>query len=369
MKAIHALSRLVPRDRTRYACIGWHKTADGEVFADNAKYFFLFLSRQPGMRPIWLAKSRTLAAELRHRGLQSAYAYSLYGIWQALRAGWFVIDAFLQPQDFALCGRAKIVQLLHGKGMKKRGYNEPPLRPHDFIFATSPFTLEALPLPFRMGAETHITGYSRNDALLSEFTHADIGVDTKMQDHLKRVRGCGTAVILYAPTFRRGEKAFRLQGIDLKALEAWARKKNAHVLVSLHNKYRAQQTHQQLGRHLSFLRESDIYPLLPQIDVLVTDYSSSFADFLLLDRPLVFYPYDLESYQANEGLITDYETITPGPKARTFPELLATLDETLATKSASWANKRKQVRDLYHTYQDGHSSERIWNILHPTNRP
>ena len=146
-------------------------------------------------------------------------------------------------------------------------------------------------------------------------------------------------------------------------LETWAKRQNAHVLVSLHNKYRAQQTEPRQGEHLSFLRESDIYPLFPLVDVLVTDYSSSFADLLLLDRPLVFYPYDLERYQANEGLAAEYDAITPGPKARTFPELLACLEETLRTQGAAWAEERRRVRDLYHAFQDGKSSQRIWDIL------
>lgn len=363
VKVIHAFSSLVPRDRTRYVCIGWHKTADGEVFADNAKYFFLFLSTQPAIRPVWLAKSRKLAAELRHHGLESVYVHSLRGLWHALRAGWYVIDAFLQPQDYALSGQAKIIQLLHGKGMKKKGYGEAQQRPQDHIFAPSPLAFEMLPASFKAGAKTHVAGYSRNDVFYGKIAQAEIGIDAAMQAHLNELRARGIPTILYAPTFRRGEKTFSFQGLDLDALEVWAKSKGAHVLVNLHNKYRAQQTKPHIGEHLSFLRESDIYPLFPQIDVLVTDYSSSFADFLLLDRPLVFYPYDLESYQVNEGLAADYDTITPGPKAYTFHELLTRLEEALTTKGADWAAERKRVRDLYHTHQDGRSSERIWEAL------
>ena len=57
-------------------------------------------------------------------------------------------------------------------------------------------------------------------------------------------------------------------------------------------------------------------------DLLITDYSSIFFDFLLLDRPIVFFPYDLEQYLSQDrAMYFDYEIMTPGPKCRTYDEL------------------------------------------------
>ena len=63
---------------------------------------------------------------------------------------------------------------------------------------------------------------------------------------------------------------------------------------------------------------ADPYPLLRHTHALISDYSSIFFDYLLLDRPLVFYPYDLEAYRTrSRGLYDDYHHVTPGPKAST----------------------------------------------------
>ncbi len=47
--------------------------------------------------------------------------------------------------------------------------------------------------------------------------------------------------------------------------------------------------------------KSDAYPLLSLCDALLTDYSSIYFDFLLLDRPMIFYPYDFEDYVTKTG--------------------------------------------------------------------
>src|SRR6185312_5367563 len=90
-------------------------------------------------------------------------------------------------------------------------------------------------------------------------------------------------------------------------------------------------------------------------------YSSTFTDFLLLDRPIIFYPYDLETYIEKEGLSFPYDDYTPGPKAYTPQELIQMLQKTL--EQDTYIAERKRVRDLYHTYQDGNSSERIMRAL------
>ncbi len=360
-KCIYALSCLVPRKRNTFLVIGWHKSADGQVLADNAKYFYLYLSEQKNIRAIWLGKSKNIVAVLRARGLEAYYEKSFLGYWYSLTSGFYIIDAFLQPENYMLSGRAKVIQLLHGKGMKKKGYSEQQYRSQDLICNTSPFAIDLLPESFKKNATLVVTGYPRNDQFFHEVKNADISVDSDMNAHIKNLKQKGIRTILYAPTFRRGEKEFAFGGITMGTLRTWAEKNNVHILLSLHNKYRNQQTERDLTDSVSSLLESDIYPLLPHIDVLITDYSSSFVDFLLLDKPIVFYPYDLKEYSEREGIIHDYDSMTPGSKAYTFDELLETLETVLANDT--WAEKREEIRNLYHTHRDGNAAERIFTEI------
>jgi CDP-glycerol glycerophosphotransferase (TagB/SpsB family) len=110
--------------------------------------------------------------------------------------------------------------------------------------------------------------------------------------------------------------------------------------------------------------ESDIYPLLREVDILITDYSSIYFDYLLLDRPVIFYPYDLLSYVADDrNLLFDYEAMTPGPKAFDFESLLSTLSGILQDEKDEWKADRRRVLDLAFDDHDCFSTQRILDVL------
>lgn len=70
-------------------------------------------------------------------------------------------------------------------------------------------------------------------------------------------------------------------------------------------------------------RSMDIQELLMDTDILVTDYSSTYIDYLLLDRPVVFYNFDYQDYlEHDRGMYCDYEKAAPGYKAETFEALM-----------------------------------------------
>ena len=80
--------------------------------------------------------------------------------------------------------------------------------------------------------------------------------------------------------------------------------------------------------------ETDVYPYLQNTDVLITDYSSVYYDYLLLEKDIVLFLFDRERYVSeNRNLILDLDTHMPGRQATNFDELLDVLtsDEPLHT--------------------------------------
>ena len=64
-------------------------------------------------------------------------------------------------------------------------------------------------------------------------------------------------------------------------------------------------------------------------DVLVTDYSSIFFDYLSTGRPVLHFVPDLDDYRTGRGLYLTEKQL-PGPVSATVPELVGDLEEALS---------------------------------------
>jgi CDP-glycerol glycerophosphotransferase len=98
--------------------------------------------------------------------------------------------------------------------------------------------------------------------------------------------------------------------------------------------------------------------------MLITDYSSIYTDYLLLNRPVAFFAYDYEYYvNQNREIQFDYDWITPGPNCYNQTELEREILKVLINGQDDYIQKRKEIMDLAFKYQDGNSSERIWQCV------
>jgi CDP-glycerol glycerophosphotransferase (TagB/SpsB family) len=66
---------------------------------------------------------------------------------------------------------------------------------------------------------------------------------------------------------------------------------------------------------------ADPYPLLHFTDILITDYSSVYFDFLVTNKPIIFAPFDLQEYKDTVKFYYDYYEITPGKKCMNWKEI------------------------------------------------
>ena len=106
-------------------------------------------------------------------------------------------------------------------------------------------------------------------------------------------------------------------------------------------------------------KEIDLYQILNQFDLLITDYSSIFFDFLLLDRPILF----LKDETFQRGfLIEDMESFVPGPIFNNLNELKNYLSD-LEGANEKFKKKRDYVKKQFHRYKDDKSSVRLENFI------
>jgi len=98
--------------------------------------------------------------------------------------------------------------------------------------------------------------------------------------------------------------------------------------------------------------EQDINNILKLTDILITDYSSIYFDYLLLDKPIIFAPFDFEDYLVKDReLYYNYDEVTPGPKARNWNEVLISLKEAIENPE-KYKKEREKIKNIFHKYME-----------------
>ena len=353
----------------------------GDRFGENTKYLFLHVAAEhPEVRPVWLSKDPEVVETVRDAGYEAYRASSLRGLFYTLRAKFLFLSLGTNDVTWWATGAPTVVQLWHGVPLKRIGgtragkewgrldrfrfdYRDSAW---DYLTVTAETVREISARAYDLDPGRVLpTGYPRNDALLRDVPNAELG----SEDAVETVERLAEEerVVAYMPTYRRGfaeghGDSIADAGIDFGALDSLLEARDAHLVVKYHP-HATERVDSGRHDHIHVLPDdADVYPLLSDVDVLVTDYSSVYFDFLLLDRPVVFFPYDLDAYEQNPGFYFDYDGVTPGPTADTFPELVEALDDTLGGTD-EYAAERRAVRDRFFDFADDQASERVYRTF------
>ena len=217
----------------------------------------------------------------------------------------WIVDNFNRPQYMRLFPGQSYLQTWHGdRGFKKMlfdmdpGAGYPDGEQITLALSGSDFGTKNYRSAFRYAGPVQQLGIPRNDRLArpdpAEIAaiRARLGVPD------------GVRVMLYAPTFRdatsgRAQRA----GFDLR--RALSRLESATGsrwmgLVRAHDQNRSIDAGDSAGAVRDVTRYPEMSDLLLAADLLITDYSSSAGDFILLDRPVVLYQPDLAEFTAGD---------------------------------------------------------------------
>ncbi|MFJ7419201.1 CDP-glycerol glycerophosphotransferase family protein [Streptomyces uncialis] len=197
-------------------------------------------------------------------------------------------------------------------------------------------------------------GYPRND-VLHRATPARIRA---IRERLGIARG--RTAFLYAPTHRDYEARWTPR-LDLAEL-AGQLSDDTVILVRGHYFYGvappALAALRRSGRVVDVSSYDPVEELLLAADGLITDYSSIMFDYAGLDRPIVIYADDWETYATTRGVYFDLTAQPPGRLARTQGELTDII-RSGAWRDAEAARTRAAFRLRFCGYDDGHAAERV----------
>ncbi len=285
-------------------------------------------------------------------------------------------EAFL----FANTHRQKYICLWHGTPLKKIAVLQNPnnknyLSNASFILCSSKYYVPIMARCFGRREDIILPlGYPRNDWLFEESSIlSDLGISVGKDEKL----------VTYLPTFRRtsaesegdSKKDVFSSGLfdfydksNLMKLNDYLKKIGVVLVVKPHPADVNQLEYNVLSNVAilpqSYLSEKDLqlYHLLHYSDALLTDFSSVYADYLNLDRPIGFLLSDISDYSSNRGFIFDNPLdYLPGVKLFNEADLIAFLEDVSNNVDVT-KHERDNQSYIYNDYRAG-NSKRLFDYL------
>lgn len=360
----------------------WVYTAGaGDRFSGNAKYLYLHNSQTPttDINSVWISTDSEVVSLLNECGYEAYPARSLKGYYFLIRSG----NIFYTHGNpfWPFTGNATVTQLWHGVSLKEMGDNKMSTKKgveqriyrrlisrnwDNFVVTSTEAPFQKFNSAFNLN-RFHVleTGYPRNDIIFRDIEGATIGQEESIEQFKEWAQS--GPLIVYMPTWRRAYDeengiGFSDQELPLEGLDQMMSEFDATLVLKFHPAEDVDLETEQYENVYSTQASFDVYPTLDDVDILITDYSSIFIDYLLVDNPIVFYSFDLDQYSRDRGFYFDYEEYTPGPKAETAEELLEVLEGAIENPD-EYRQDRARIRNKFHSYTDGESSERVTEAL------
>jgi len=312
----------------------------------NSKFLFEYLNKNHSEQATYyfVINDESLRRKLIAEGkINIINATSFKNKWLILRSKFWICSTIEPPVEFYIKNPKRIVYHLgHGIPLKNIGMAEEnisnlkkinrkvKLRMFTHVICYSNYFKSVMEKVFNTNKIEFLPfGQPRNDYVI------DDGIDEKVE--LLSVED-DSFKILYCPTWRDYAKAkyFPFSDFTIEDLDSFLIENNIKLYTRDHPYY-------SFDKPLNFSNArnvyelnadtlSDITPHLKKFNLLITDYSSIFFDFYILEKKVLFIPYDLERYSKNIGFSKDYEELAYGKKIDSFNDFKASIIELIADK-------------------------------------
>ncbi len=231
---------------------------------------------------------------------------------------------------------------------------------YNFMISPNSFCTDVFQTSFQINKERLIeTGYPRNDFISNASDQEIIEIKKKYNLPLNK------KIVLYAPTWRDNSYVAAGYTFELKAnFKKWKEILDEDTIVVFKPHYLIINTFKDDPSLTDFLysipASAEINELYVVSDILITDYSSVFFDYAILNRPIYFYMYDLEEYASDlRGFYLDIYKDLPGTIYKNEEEMLRDIQANVYDYS-----RLEKFNAYFNNHEDGKASNRVVDILY-----
>lgn len=384
-------SKLIKRDPKKIAFGSWC----GKSYCDNSKYLAEFATTKlklQGYKIYWVGEPKLI--EQLPNDITLIKINTFKSIFLLLRCKYMF---FVQQHNGDICEynvfRGAVLCFLdHGIGIKKWGLDDidyhgeleyekygimhkcvskiiGSLQKYDYIVSTSePAKINYTSgLAYRISPSTVFinSGYPRN----SIFYNYSLELVEEIKEKYANAFGFNKnkKIILYLPTYRKKSKNV-FSFLDLSEnqkniINSVLTKNNAILIEKSHFAASKEGDWHNLDNIIKIDCDIDLQELMLICNIQISDYSGSFLDFLVLDRPVINFIYDYEYYRdVDTGLYFSANDFAAGKTTFNFDETVQELQELLLGNDL-FADRRKEIRQRFLEYESEDSMEIILNTV------
>lgn len=365
---LKSLNNIIPKDNKKIVFIS------RPDYSDNSKVFYEYIKNKDKYNFVWIVEKEEVVNTLQSKGIVACENYSVKAILSLLTARYIVSthNNFLGIKS----KKQKYIALWHGMPLKTIYFLENDydknLKHIDFAIATSNIMRLAMASAFNLDPrKVIVTGQPRNDSLFKQ----DIDINKILDINNDKFE----KIIFYLPTYRNG--AGRKEGLinnsniinidkyDEKRLNLYLKEKNYLLIAKFHPAEESEFKNLKysnikiLESKTLTAKNINLNEILNKVDLLITDYSSVYFDYLILNRPMLFINMDENEYNRDRGFVFDNPSFwRPGPKVSNFENFILELDE-LINNEDYYKKDRDCINSLINLYRDNKSSERVFEEI------
>jgi CDP-glycerol glycerophosphotransferase (TagB/SpsB family) len=374
----------------------WVFGTQKNFFADNTKHLFIYVTaNSPDIKAVWITADFAVIRRIRAAGGKAYFRWSFLGIYYTISSKYWFITTTVAEINYYTSKNSSIVNLWHGLPLKRiyfdtdniedyNRYHHPSFlqkiafepftyRLSDYLISTSKqISLDSFSSALKVQIDNCLTfGQARTDILFyrkAEYLQWLSKWGSPSLESLINMANVANRVWIYMPTWREANPRFLEQvGLNFKRINSELKRKNELLILKLHP-YTPKDLIDNLRNNSNIaIAESheDMYPLLSISSCLITDYSSIYIDYLLLDKPIIFFCFDYEEYiEKSRGFYYSYDEVTPGDKVFSAEELEGILCANEIKDE--WGEVRGVIRNKFFTYKDGNSAKRTTEFFKAT---
>lgn len=373
------LYKLIPVDPKVVMFISFHGTG----FSDNPKAIYEKMKSDPRFKDytfVWAIKHHK-KKNIEIPGAKIIEYYSIPYFYYLSKAKYWIFNCKM-PTYISKKKNQVYLQTWHGTPLKRLGHDiqvdknttfyrseisademyktyDVDVERYNYMISPNSFCTKIFQSAFGIDKKRLIeTGYPRNDILSNATKENIISIKKMLNIPLDK------RVLLYAPTWRDNQYVTKGYTFKLEAdFHKWKEILGdeyillfkPHYLII--NEYKHDSSLQ--GFLYSIDANVDISSLYIISDALVTDYSSVFFDYAILNRPIYFYMYDIENYKEElRGFYIDIYKDLPGNIYEEEEMMLKDISSNVYNYE-----KLKQFNNYFNNKEDGNASSRVIDIL------